>query len=47
MPLTIVVGGQFGSEGKGAVTYYFMNEYDTFAVIRCGGIAPDIIEKLF
>lgn len=37
MPITIVVGGQLGSEGKGKVTSEFVKLRDADAVIRCGG----------
>jgi adenylosuccinate synthase len=38
MPVSIVVGGQFGSEGKGKVAHFFakMNS-DIRFVVRCGG----------
>lgn len=37
MPITVIVGGQFGSEGKGKIVSYLCkkNEYDV--VVRCGG----------
>lgn len=38
MPISIVVGGQFGSEGKGKVAHYFARERDDIRfVVRCGG----------
>ncbi len=38
MPVSIVVGGQFGSEGKGKVAHYFAQEKnDVRFVVRCGG----------
>lgn len=37
MPLTVVVGGQYGSEGKGKVTSYLALRDDVDIVIRCGG----------
>ena len=37
MPLTVVIGGQFGSEGKGKTVYHFINEQNAKAVIRVGG----------
>jgi adenylosuccinate synthase len=37
MPLTIVVGGQFGSEGKGKVAQHFAREREARAVVRVGG----------
>lgn len=37
MPVSIIVGGQFGSEGKGKVSYYFVNKFDASAVVRVGG----------
>jgi adenylosuccinate synthase len=37
MPVTVVVGGQYGSEGKGKVAGFFAEQLDAHAVIRCGG----------
>lgn len=37
MPITIVVGGQYGSEGKGKVAHWFARELGTAAVVRVGG----------
>lgn len=38
MPLTVVVGGQYGSEGKGKmVAYLTQNSSEPVAVVRCGG----------
>lgn len=37
MPVTVVVGGQFGGEGKGKVTHYLAWEMGAKAVIRVGG----------
>lgn len=37
MPITIVVGGQFGSEGKGKVTYWLAREHRATYAIRVGG----------
>ncbi|CAI4030369.1 Adenylosuccinate synthetase [Nitrospira tepida] len=37
MPLTVVVGGQFGSEGKGKVTSYLALRDRVDIVVRCGG----------
>ncbi len=37
MPLTVVVGGQYGSEGKGKVTSYLAVRDDADIVVRCGG----------
>jgi adenylosuccinate synthase len=37
MPVTVVVGGQFGSEGKGKVAHYLAKEMNASAAIRCGG----------
>ncbi|HWO15799.1 MAG TPA: adenylosuccinate synthetase [Solirubrobacterales bacterium] len=37
MPVTVVVGGQYGSEGKGKVAHYLARERDAAAVIRVGG----------
>ena len=37
MPVTVVVGGQFGSEGKGKVAHYFAREMNARFVVRCGG----------
>ena len=37
MPVTVVVGGQFGSEGKGKVAHYLAKEMKASVAIRCGG----------
>lgn len=37
MPVTVVVGGQFGSEGKGKVAHYLAKEMNASVSIRCGG----------
>jgi adenylosuccinate synthase len=38
LPLTVVVGGQYGSEGKGKlVSYLACRDDDDVAVVRCGG----------
>jgi adenylosuccinate synthase len=37
MPLTVIVGGQYGSEGKGKVTSYLAVRDDVDIVVRCGG----------
>ncbi|MGD0401404.1 MAG: adenylosuccinate synthetase [Syntrophobacteraceae bacterium] len=37
MPVSIVVGGQYGSEGKGKVAHYFAREMNASFVVRCGG----------
>lgn len=37
MPVTVVVGGQYGSEGKGKVAHYLAREMDATVAIRCGG----------
>jgi adenylosuccinate synthase len=37
MPLSVVVGGQFGSEGKGKVAFKLASERDAAAVVRVGG----------
>lgn len=37
MPITVVVGGQFGSEGKGKVAHWFARELGAAAVVRVGG----------
>lgn len=37
MPLTIVVGGQFGGEGKGKVVSYLSVSDNVDHVVRCGG----------
>lgn len=48
MPVTVVVGGQFGSEGKGKVAHFLAREMNAAAAIRVGGpnsghtvVAPD------
>ena len=37
MSVSVVVGGQFGSEGKGKVSYYFAKKLGAAAVVRVGG----------
>lgn len=37
MPITVVVGGQFGSEGKGKVAHYFAREMGAKVAVRIGG----------
>lgn len=37
MPVTIIVGGQYGSEGKGKVAHWFARELGASAVVRIGG----------
>ncbi len=37
MPVTIVVGGQYGSEGKGKVVALLANELASPWLVRCGG----------
>jgi adenylosuccinate synthase len=37
MPVTVVVGGQYGSEGKGKVAHYLAKESRATVAIRCGG----------
>ncbi len=37
MPATIIVGGQYGSEGKGKVTALTSLQFDSPWVVRCGG----------
>jgi adenylosuccinate synthase len=37
MSLTVIVGGQFGSEGKGKVTSYLSLRDNVDIVVRCGG----------
>lgn len=37
MPVTVVVGGQFGSEGKGKVAHEFAKRLKAAAVVRVGG----------
>ena len=37
MPVTVVVGGQFGSEGKGKVAHWLAQEMKASAVVRVGG----------
>ena len=36
MPLTVIVGGQFGSEGKGKLCAYLALRDEVDAVVRCG-----------
>jgi adenylosuccinate synthase len=37
MPLTVVVGGQYGGEGKGKITSYLSMTENVDCVVRCGG----------
>lgn len=37
MPVTVIVGGQFGSEGKGKVAHLLAKEMNASVSIRCGG----------
>jgi len=37
MPVSVVVGGQFGGEGKGKVAHFFAKKQEATAVVRCGG----------
>ena len=37
MPVSIVVGGQYGSEGKGKVAHYLAREMSARFAVRCGG----------
>lgn len=37
MPVTVIVGGQFGSEGKGKVAHFLAREMGATAAIRVGG----------
>lgn len=37
MPVTVIVGGQFGSEGKGKVAHFFAKEMEATVAIRVGG----------
>lgn len=37
MPVTVIVGGQFGSEGKGKVAHFMAQEQDADVAIRVGG----------
>jgi adenylosuccinate synthase len=37
MPLSIIVGGQYGSEGKGKVAQHYVKNHDARAVVRVGG----------
>lgn len=37
MPLTVVVGGQYGGEGKGKIVSYLSLSDDIDYVVRCGG----------
>jgi adenylosuccinate synthase len=37
MPVTVVVGGQFGSEGKGKVAHFLSAQMRASAVVRVGG----------
>src|SRR3990172_8768458 len=37
MPVTVVVGGQFGGEGKGKMTAHLCREHHFDVAVRCGG----------
>ncbi len=37
MPVTVVVGGQFGSEGKGKVVHEFARRHGSCIAVRVGG----------
>lgn len=37
MPVTVIVGGQFGSEGKGKVAHFLAREMNASVAIRVGG----------
>lgn len=37
MPVSIVVGGQFGSEGKGKIAHYLAKKMEASYAVRCGG----------
>ncbi len=37
MPITVISGGQFGSEGKGKVSHYWSSKKSAAAVVRVGG----------
>ncbi len=37
MPVSVVAGGQFGSEGKGKVAHYFARELKASIAVRVGG----------
>lgn len=38
MPVTVVVGGQFGSEGKGKVVHFLAEQMNASSAVRVGGI---------
>ncbi len=37
MPVTVIIGGQFGGEGKGKVAYFFAQETNAHIAVRVGG----------
>lgn len=37
MPVTVIVGGQFGSEGKGKTAHFFAHEEQADVAVRVGG----------
>lgn len=37
MGITIIIGGQYGSEGKGKVAHWYANKVNASAVVRVGG----------
>jgi adenylosuccinate synthase len=54
MPVSIVAGGQYGSEGKGKVAQFVAAEQDAAAAVRVGGpnsghttLAPDDQKQIF
>ena len=44
MPVSVVVGGQFGSEGKGKVAFHVARTRRAAAVARVGG--PNSVTRL-
>lgn len=37
MPITVIIGGQFGGEGKGKVAHFFAQEVSAHIAVRVGG----------
>jgi adenylosuccinate synthase len=37
MPITVIIGGQFGGEGKGKVAHFFAQEKSAHIAVRVGG----------
>ncbi len=47
MSIVVVVGGQFGGEGKGKMTAHLCHEYGFDVAVRCGGQILEVMENKF